>query len=837
MKKALIRLAVLLCTAIAAADVKIDVFTDTRKVYQGESFQLTVAVSGVDNPGQKPDVSALAAAADIVDAGSQSISRSSITIINGRRTEDSFRGRHFRYLVMPKTAGSFIPGPVRYRDGSKTVEASGAPVSVTGVEKQDSVLLTLTPSRPSVLVGEPFSLLISVSVRQLSEPYAEKYEPFNPRQPAHLQSDLFEMRKDDDKLAYPDINELLGSLIGKMTDKATFTINDYKARPQGFGFASLFGADPFAARPMQFRFPVKREKIGEIPYLTYSILLPYVPLKEGELRFGPVSFKGQIISDIEEVDGVPQARMRQIYALTDELIMKVELPPVENRPASFIGGIGSSLAANATLDTVSCKVGDPLTLRLEVTGDIRPESLRPPEIEAIDGVKNSFRIYGDSVKTETLANGKRFTYRVRPTVPGTLEFPSIPVAYFDIEKRDYQIVNTQPIPLRAMATVQIAAAADEETDDGVLPVHGASAITLNRDGIKTRSVLLGDINQRWAAVALIAPPVLFIVTLLLPRLLVLPRKLRTYLSCVSAGAKAVSAIRASQSATECASAIRTYLSRKLKIQAAGATPAEVENLLRRAGVEETEAVKLRKVLEDIDGAIFRPDSDGGFDNGQVVEAVRAVDKALAKPARAKKRGASALMLFFILSAMQGNADDSLRTFLWERAAAQTMSAASSNDFAAAAQTYRRIVDDGACNGALFYNLANTLLLAGDTASAKTAFQRSERYDGATFATSTGIACIEAIERNASTMEMPWSRIAFFWHYMLPCSHRFVVTLVSWALFWAVLSLRTVAPGRQRLRAVLRAVSLVALSAAIVFGVSCAVSTMQERIDSSAEESK
>ena len=823
-----------ICSGTAIADVALRVFTDTRKIYQGESFQMTVAVNGEDNPSASPDVSEIAAAADVVLCGSQSISRSSISIINGRRSEEIFRGRQYLYQVTPRTSGGFVPGPVHYTANGKRVSASAPTVSVTGMEKQDLVLATLTPTRQTVLVGEQFSVLVAISVRQLPEPYGTQYEPLNPRFPAHLQSQLFELRKDDDSMVYPNLDELLGSLSEKADGQPAFTINKYMAQPQGLGFASLFGGDPFAARPVRFRFPAKREKIDGADYMTYSLMLPYIPVREGVFKFGPLIFKGQIITGVDDSNGALRARTREVYTIAPEIEVKAELPPAENRPASFIGGIGTSLQASASLDAVTCKVGDPLSLKIEVTGDVRPESLRPPEFGSADEVKKYFRVYADSVKTETLKNGRRFTYRLRPTVAGTLEFPPIPLAYFDVDKRDYQIVMTDPIPLRATATVQIAADGAEDDDaGGVLPIHGASGITMSRDGVKTKSLLLGDWPLVSAILAIALPPLLFAMTLLLPRLAALLPGAAIRLRRATASASAVSAISNSKSASECAAAVRAYLSARSGTVASAATPAEAVDILVAAGASREAAEKLRNALDGLDAARFRPGSDGNFNRDGAIAAVRLVESSLAKPKTASGAKLVALALTCIIAADGAVADDSLRDFLWNRAAAQTMRAADSNDFASVAATYRRLLDDGARNGPLFYNLANSLLLAGDIAGAKSAFLRAERYDGSSFATRTGIACIEAIERGASTMEMPWTRVAFFWHYMLPCRIRFAVAAGGWLLFWLSLSLGATSLGR-RLGPCVRVLLFVAVFLLAVFGVSSAVSYVQERIDDSAE---
>jgi hypothetical protein len=74
------------------------------------------------------------------------------------------------------------------------------------------------------------------------------------------------------------------------------------------------------------------------------------------------------------------------------------------------------------------------------------------------------------VSADTLPNGKRFKYRVRPTREGTLEFPPIRLAYYDTAARAYRTVATAPVPIQARATTQIATADPADGTDALTGV-------------------------------------------------------------------------------------------------------------------------------------------------------------------------------------------------------------------------------------------------------------------------------------------------------------------------------------------------------------------------------
>jgi hypothetical protein len=85
----------------------------------------------------------------------------------------------------------------------------------------------------------------------------------------------------------------------------------------------------------------------------------------------------------------------------------------------------------------------------------------------------SFRLDEASLKTETLAASKRFTWRVRAVGAGTVEIPSIPVSWFDPRSRTYKTVRTHAIPVQIKAGEQATLGAiDElggETDEFPMP--------------------------------------------------------------------------------------------------------------------------------------------------------------------------------------------------------------------------------------------------------------------------------------------------------------------------------------------------------------------------------
>jgi hypothetical protein len=600
----------------AFADISLNVSPSRTKIYLGESFNLTIEVNGADRDVGSPDLSALPTA-DIQFLGQHSNSRSSISIINGRVTREVFEGRVFAYQIKPSSEGLFKAGPVRVTASGKVHTHPGVTVQVSGIEKQNDVKAAVTASSTSVLVEEPFTVTLSVAIAELPDPYAENNEPIHPKTPPQISADFLEIKQDTQGLKGPDLNQVLNGLIDQSGRQPAFAINNYQTRDMA-GFGGFFDDDPFRPRPIRFRLSPKRITVDGKKYREYTLSLNYTPTKEGEYTFGPLSFKGTIISD---VTANRQAITKDVYTIGPAVTVRVVPPPDEGRPEWFVGSVGKSMKAAATFDTTVCKVGDPLTLTLELTGPISVSNLRTPILGLQPELGKDFRIYDDNVTADTLPDGKRFKYRVRPTREGTLEFPPIKVSYYDTDRHAYVTVATAPIPVQAHATTQIATATDSASDaaseadtrDHPLP----SGITLSPAGAQPAFLLP---RGRRPCLLFFAGPLLCLLAVWLSPLITGLKALRSHRRHSGALRRTLAELRHANTAERAACAFRTYLTDRLDVPGNALTPADVALLLRKKKVPDETAAACRDVLASLDEALYRPDASVPL--SEIVQALR-----------------------------------------------------------------------------------------------------------------------------------------------------------------------------------------------------------------------
>ena len=830
----------------AAGPASLAVRANRSRIYLGESVQLQVVLEGSNDRSLEPAFPQLQGAG-LQFLGSQDNSSRSVRIINGRMTQETFLGRVFIYQLTPKQAGRIAVGNVTLTLDGRTLTARGPVIEVTGVEQRDDLIVTIESSRQTALVDEPFTVTLRILIAFLPAPN-EAIEPLLQQRPPHLQADFLNL-KEVRGLKQPNLEARLNEMARQAGRAPVFTINNYQS--QGFGGSLFDFGNPFEPRPLPFRLPVKRVTHEGKPFWEYGFTLDYTAQLEGDYTFGPVTLKGAIIKG---ADGRGNAIMDEVFTVGPAVTVRVVPPPETGRPDWFIGSVGRNLRATATLDTALCKVGDPLTLTLEITGDISIGNLRPPVLGLLPGMPDDFRLYSEPFATETLENGKRFKYRIRPLKSGTLEFPALPVAYYDTEQMEYVTVHTQPLPLQAQATTQIAAVSDdpllEDTQaltaadrqpDGILlePANNGTARGLQ----PTRQRLLN---------AVIWPPAGFLLVLALRgawrrrHVWAAGRRQARALPHAHRGLRQAHRLAARDpvaAALQGAQAIRAYLGERLGVEAQGITAAELPARFRGMALPAAPLESLQAAFAELEQLPFHPQAATAERVAELLKRatddLAQLDRALARAPRRPSADQALLLLLAAALAMPGAARAARMpdAFTWERANQAMAGARSPDEFLGAAKIYNDLIRDGARSGPLFYNLGTALLMAGDARNAEAALVRAERHLGATPEIRNNLRLAIAARTGQPDAPLPPSRVFLAWHYHFSFHLRLWLMLAGWALFWCGLTLRLLTPPPAgRLRTVSRRRAFANLltgwgcALLLIYGGSVAFTALQEQHD-------
>lgn len=824
---------ILLANGARAADSDPQVRVNRTEIYLTESVLLELRVPG---PAvTDPDLSRIQGCR-IRYLGSQDASETRFSIINGVVRHEGFSGRTYSYEVTPATAGRHTLGPIRLNVSGREVELPGPSITVVGTEEQDRVRIEITTTRDTVLVDEPFDVTLTVLIRRLGGNYADA-DPINPSEPPSLNVPFLEAQPFDG-LTGPDIQQMLRSMLVP-GNRQGFAINSYTVRADPLDPASLFDLNAFM-RDVPARFALPRQPVERegSAFFAYRTTLSYRPDKEGNYTFGPAVFKGRVVAG---VDGAGRAIGPSIFAIGPARTVRVVPPPELGRPSSFTGALGSNMVVDASLDTQSCRVGDPLRLRISIGGSVRLDSIAPPALNLQSNLLEHFTIYDDTVETARTGERREFAYTVRPRSPGTFEFPPVSLSYYDLGARQYRTVSTRPIPIQVSATSELTGdqviartnVIGRQAPDSTAALPPVAGMRAPRDGTRTVSLSGGWLTL---AVAAAGPSVFSAIalTLALRRFAArrgpIVRRARALDHAIAAAARAArtSATPAHRRAAVY-EAMKGFLSDRFDLPASGVTPADARRLLSSGGALPPGAEAFCDVMDRMFELGFSSAPDPTRLDALCEQALAAMHTLRTEQRAAAVRSAPRAVRALALAAALGNwpavsqaQADAERQFMWDAANTALAQAREPSDYLDAARRYQEMVDRGVLNGVIFYNQGLALLMAGRHADAVRVFLRAERYLGRAPDLSANLRIARARQSGQRLASEPWQRILLFWHYGLPCAWRSLVGAVGFSVVWLSLSARLLG-----FRRVARVGMALGLAAVVIFGSSAVTSLYQD----------
>jgi hypothetical protein len=426
-----------------AEEPEITVKASAEEIFFGETVDYLVEVSNMKTPAA-PDLSALRGDFEVASLGDESRNQSSMFIINGRVTQQTSFGHVYRYRLTPKRTGRLtIAAPSVVVDG-RTISGRSLALDVISPEAQDVVIPEIKTSRPRVYPTQPFDVTLRVLVRPL--PDEADRDPLSPlrRRPPHLEINWV------DPPAGLTGNDKMRWVQEKLADDGVgFTLNEFTLRS-----ISLFEGPPAAVLNL-YQGRESRNGLDGRPvnYFVYELKRTLTAEKAGTYKLGPALVKGTFVTDR---DG-SSYRGRPLVAVAPALAVEVRDVPTP-RPAAYCGGIGNYRVA-ATAAPTSLRVGDPLTLALEI--ERRPGSgslgqISAPDLGASTQLAADFEIIDRNPTGRSEGDVKRFEYALRPKRTG-VGIPALSVVVFNPESETFSEIATRPIALSVSEASRVGA--------------------------------------------------------------------------------------------------------------------------------------------------------------------------------------------------------------------------------------------------------------------------------------------------------------------------------------------------------------------------------------------
>jgi hypothetical protein len=404
-------------SATASAQIRVSAQADTgRDIYVGENFGFYIVIEGSDKAGQV-DLQPLQ---QYNPQATGNRRQSSTNIINNKVTTTTT-------MIMTYSLRADAPGTIRIPSLSVVVEGktySTNPLTMNivkpGTTEQLDVEMTLAEQQ--CFVGQP--VLLSIKF----------YYSANIKDPQFnvpvLSSDAFYFENPD--VVNKQVQEYdLGT-------GETVMVSQHQVTHKG--------------------------KQSNLVFLRKII----IPKSTGSMRIEPTTVTADVAVARSNSFFGSQFRYKRFMVKSEPIELTVLPLPEEGKPAEFYGLVGQyTIEATATPTEIS--VGDPITLTIRIGGGNYLKPIRWPALEEVPELAANFKIPSQKASPTISGGFKVFTQTIRANNENVTEIPSIPLAYFDANKRSYATVRTEPIKLD-VAPTRILTNADLEGSDFV-PVN------------------------------------------------------------------------------------------------------------------------------------------------------------------------------------------------------------------------------------------------------------------------------------------------------------------------------------------------------------------------------
>ena len=484
--------------------------------------------------------------------------------------------------------------------------------------------------------------------------------------------------------------------------------------------------------PQQKSFHI--ENVGGKNYrcVTWSQYVVY-PQRAGTVEIPSIKFKGIVVVQNKNVDpleaflngGAGYTELKREIVAPSVKIAVEELP---DKPADFSGGVGK-MKIKASVDKNAVNAGDPVTLKVEITGNGNLKLLTFPEIN----LPKDFDKYDPkpSDNTRLTQNGIEGSvaqeYIIVPRNKGHYVVPPIKFTYYDTSSNGYKTLSTDAIKIdvegdnAGESGSKRQGAINDNDIRGLMPTTSASAHT---------STMFFATKRYWAAIAV--PFVMFIVLLLTFR----RRAIRNADIIGQRGRKAnkVAGRRLKRARgmmekgesekfyDEVLRALWGYAADKMNIPTESLSRENIASALEERGINEATRQTFIEALDECEFERYAPGDKTGNMQKTYDAAHRAIIEAEEQAARWKKKegrskksvkGFSLILVALLMHAATASADTSADS-LYE-----------AGHYQAAISEWEKVLAEG--DGRVYYNLGCAYYRTEHIGKSILCFERALKY--------------------------------------------------------------------------------------------------------------
>lgn len=399
--------------------------TGPAQVAVGEQFQVaySIATQNVSNirMGNVPSVFE-------VLVGPSTSTSSNFQMINGKVSSNE--STTFTYVLMADKEGTFTIPAATATVGGKNVTSNSLRIVVSGKVQQQSGRSSSSPrvrikKAGAKISGNELFITVTASKKRVYE-----------QEPVLLTYKVYTLVE-------------LSSLDGKMPDLKGFHTQEI-------------------TQPQQKHFSAENYNGKTYNVVTWSQYVMY-PQITGKLTIPSITFHGSVIVHNETMDPFEAlfnggAGYSEVNKNINAPAVDIEVLPLPAKPKNFSGGVGK-YSISSSVSATNTKSGEPITLKIVVSGSGNMKLLKEPEIK----LPRNMDKYDAKVtdKTNLTANGVEgsmiYEYPCVPRKKGEYTIPAIDYTYYDVSAREYRTVSSSPIQISVAQGEESASGSDRET--------------------------------------------------------------------------------------------------------------------------------------------------------------------------------------------------------------------------------------------------------------------------------------------------------------------------------------------------------------------------------------
>lgn len=210
--------------------------------------------------------------------------------------------------------------------------------------------------------------------------------------------------------------------------------------------------------PLPQQKSLKLETIGGKPYrtVTWSQYVMF-PQLTGKLTIPSITYDAVVVREDRSVDpfeaffngGSGYVEMKKKVVAPS---VEITVDPLPARPADFSGAVGQ-FAIKASLSKTKVATGDPVTLRVVVSGKGNMKLMKEPEVKLPADFDKYEAKTTDQTKltAEGVAGSMVYDIPIVPRVKGDYTLPAVSFTYFDSASETYRTVRSDSLGLSVSA--------------------------------------------------------------------------------------------------------------------------------------------------------------------------------------------------------------------------------------------------------------------------------------------------------------------------------------------------------------------------------------------------